>query len=155
MLSNLTVKLMDHGPNLRPQCKQVVDVVFPWLLGALQSEGRSIEPSLIHGDLWGQSVEVDTEIGETIVFDLGSTYAHNEIEFGTWRCSWAYYFASPVYMQLYQRHIKPSEPIKEGDDRNRLYSLHLTSITPRPPRECVKIHGSPTHVLLALNDISH
>jgi hypothetical protein len=82
-----------------------------------------------------QNVEVDMEIGETIVFDLGSTYAHNEIEFGTWRCSWAYYFASPVYMQRYQRHIKPPEPINEWDDQNRLYSLRLTSMTPQATQE--------------------
>lgn len=64
------------------------------------------------------------ETGDTILFDPGSTYAHNEMEFGTWRASWAYYFNSPVYMRLYQRHIEPSEPVEEWDDRNRLYSLH-------------------------------
>ncbi|KAI4194512.1 MAG: hypothetical protein LQ348_002625 [Seirophora lacunosa] len=82
-------------------CQQLINGVIPRLLGALQSDGR-----------------------ETVLFDPGSTYAHNEMEFGTWRCTWAFYFNSPIYMRLYQRHIKPSEPIDEWNDRNRLYSIH-------------------------------
>jgi protein-ribulosamine 3-kinase len=105
-------------------CAQLIAKVIPKLLGALQSDGRSIEPALIHGDLWEQNVGIDMETGDTILFDPGSTYAHNEMEFGTWRASWAYHFNSPVYMRLYQRHIEPSEPVEEWDDRNRLYSLH-------------------------------
>ncbi|OQE43171.1 hypothetical protein PENCOP_c003G07814 [Penicillium coprophilum] len=111
-------------PEFEDACKQIIDVVIPRLLGALQSEGRSIVPALIHGDLWEQNIGVDMATGETIVFDPGCTYAHNEMEFGTWRCSWAYYFNSPVYIRLYQRHIEPSQPVEEWDDRNRLYSLH-------------------------------
>jgi protein-ribulosamine 3-kinase len=111
-------------PEYDAACKQLIDCVIPRLLGALQSEGRSIEPALIHGDVWEQNVGIDMETGDTILFDPGCTYAHNEMEFGTWRCSWAYYFNSPMYMRLYQRHIEPSEPVEEWDDRNRLYSLH-------------------------------
>lgn len=64
-------------------CKQLIDAVIPRLLGALQSEGREIKPTLIHGDLWEKNVGRDTETGIIIVFDPGSTYAHNEMEFGT------------------------------------------------------------------------
>lgn len=111
-------------PEYDAACKQLIDVVIPRLLGALQSEGRRITPSLIHGDLWERNVGIDKETGETVVFDPGSTYAHNEMEFGTWRCSWAVYFNSSIFMRLYQRHIEPSEPAEEWDDRNRLYSMH-------------------------------
>ncbi|ROW06754.1 hypothetical protein VMCG_04188 [Cytospora schulzeri] len=105
-------------------CKQLIEVVIPRLLGALQSDGRDITPTLIHGDLWEKNVGIDMETGNIVVFDPGCTYAHNEMEFGTWRCSWAFYFNSPVYMRLYQNEIEPSEPVDEWDDRNRLYSLH-------------------------------
>jgi protein-ribulosamine 3-kinase len=98
--------------------------VIPRLLSALQSGSRSIEPVPSHGDLWEQNVGPDKETGEVIPFDPCSTYAHNEMEFGTRRCSRAYHFNSPVYMRLYQRHVEPSEPFDEWDDRNRLYSLH-------------------------------
>ncbi|KAJ5691112.1 Fructosamine kinase-domain-containing protein [Penicillium malachiteum] len=111
-------------PELDAACEQVINAVIPRLLGVLQSDGRSIEPVLIHGDLWEQNVGIDKETGQTIVFDPGCTYAHNEMDFGTWRCSWARQFRVPIYMELYQQHIKPSDPQNEWDDRNRLYSLH-------------------------------
>ena len=70
-VTKLTVKLMDHGPNLRPQCKQVTDGVFPWLLGALQFEGRSIEPSLINVDLWRQIVKSTWELEKSLFLIWG------------------------------------------------------------------------------------
>ena len=111
-------------PEYDAACKQMIDVVIPRLLGTLQTNGRDITPTLIHGDLWEQNVGIDIETGNTVVFDPGSVYAHNEMEFGTWRCSWAYHFNSPIYQRLYQRHFEPSEPAEEWDDRNRLYSIH-------------------------------
>jgi len=111
-------------PKYDAACKQLIDVVIPRLLGVLQSDGREITPTLIHGNLWEQNVGIDMDTGGTIVFDTGCTYAHNEMEFGTWRCSWAFHFNSPIYMRLYQRHFEPSDPAEEWDDRNRLYSIH-------------------------------
>lgn len=111
-------------PEYDAACKQLLDVVIPRLLGALQSEGRQITPTLIHGDLWEYNVGIDMETDEITLFDAGSVYAHNEMEFGTWRCSWAKYFNKPIYQQLYRRQIEPSAPAGEWDDRNRLYSLH-------------------------------
>ncbi|KAH6680768.1 Fructosamine kinase-domain-containing protein [Halenospora varia] len=113
-----------NWPEYDAACEQLLEVVIPRLLGVLQSEGRSITPTLIHGDLWEQNVGIDMETGDIILFDPGSVYAHNEMEFGTWRCSWAFHFNAPIYQRLYQRHIEPSEPAEEWDDRNRLYSLH-------------------------------
>ncbi|XXH00574.1 hypothetical protein Hte_006922 [Hypoxylon texense] len=111
-------------PEYDAACKQLIDAVIPRLLGALQSDGRKITPSLIHGDLWENNLGTDAETGETVLFDPGCIYAHNEMEFGTWRCTWARYFNKPIYMEMYQHHIKPSEPVEEWDDRNRLYSIH-------------------------------
>lgn len=111
-------------PEYDAACKQLIDVVIPRLLGALQSDGCEITPTLIHGDLWKRNVGVERETGEIVVFDPGSTYAHHEMEFGTWRCSWATYFNLPSYMRSYQRHLAPSESVEEWDDRNRLYSIH-------------------------------
>ncbi|KAI1772814.1 Fructosamine kinase-domain-containing protein [Hypoxylon cercidicola] len=111
-------------PEYDAACKQLINVVIPRLLGALQSEGRKVTPSLIHGDLWENNVGSHKETREAVLFDPGCTYAHNEMEFGTWRCTWASYFNTPIYMQMYQGLIKPSEPVEEWDDRNRLYSIH-------------------------------
>lgn len=111
-------------PEYDAACKQLIDVVIPRILGALQSDRRNIPPALIHGDLWERNIGIDKETGGPIVFDAGCTYAHNEMEFGTWRCTWASYLNLPTYKEQYQRHIKPSEPAEEWDDRNRLYSTH-------------------------------
>lgn len=114
----------DPWPEYDAACKQLIDVVIPRLLGALQSDGRDITPSLIHGDLWENNVGIDMETDRIIIFDPGCTYAHSEMEFGTWRCTWTSHFNSPAYMRHYQRQIEPSEPAEEWDDRNRLYSIH-------------------------------
>ncbi|KAK8027769.1 hypothetical protein PG991_004825 [Apiospora marii] len=97
-------------PEYDDACKQLIDHVIPRLLGVLQSEGRSIEPVLCHGDLWEGNVATDLETGKII-------------EFGTWRCSWATHFTSLEYASAYQRLIPPSEPTEEWDDRNRLYAI--------------------------------
>ncbi|KAL4963062.1 Fructosamine kinase-domain-containing protein [Aspergillus stella-maris] len=112
-------------PEFEAACDRTVNFVIPRLLGALQSDGRSIEPVLIHGDLWEQNIGLDMESGHSLAFDAGCVYAHNELEFGTWRCSWAYYFNLPAYQMYYRRYIQPSEPASEWDDRNRLYSMHI------------------------------
>ena len=107
-------------------CKQVIDHVIPRLLGALQSDGRSIDPVLVHMDLWEGNVARDLETGKLILYDPCCVYAHNEVEFGTWRCSWATHFNSPIYQMFYQRLIEPSEPVEEFDDRNRLYAARAS-----------------------------
>lgn len=113
-------------PEYDAACKQVMDHVIPRLLGALQSDGREIEPVLVHFDLWEGNVATDLETGKIITYDPGCMYAHNEIEFGTWRCSWATHFNSPIYQTLYQREIEPSEPVEEWDDRNRIYAARAS-----------------------------
>lgn len=48
------------------------------LLRPLETGGRSIRPTLIHGDLWHGNAETDAETGQPIIFDAASFYAHNE-----------------------------------------------------------------------------
>lgn len=53
--------------------------VIPRLLRPLESNGRRIKPSLVHGDLWcGNTGIVDKSTGEGIVYDPASFWAHNE-----------------------------------------------------------------------------
>jgi protein-ribulosamine 3-kinase len=54
--------------------------VIPRLLRPLQTGGRSIKPSLVHGDLWHGNVGVDMTSNEPILYDPCATYAHNECE---------------------------------------------------------------------------
>lgn len=54
--------------------------VIPRLLRPLQTGGRSIKPSLCHGDLWHGNVGVDMGTDEPILYDPCATYAHNECQ---------------------------------------------------------------------------
>lgn len=51
-------------PELAAACSQLIEVVIPRLLGALQSDGRGIKPSLIHGDLWEWNIGIDKQTGK-------------------------------------------------------------------------------------------
>jgi protein-ribulosamine 3-kinase len=95
--------------------------VIPLLLKPLQSEGRSIQPCLIHGDLWQENTGTDLLTGKTMIFDASVHYAHNEMELGMWRRD-VIRFGKPYFRQ-YLRNVPPSEPVEQWDDRNRLYSL--------------------------------
>lgn len=58
------------------------DKVIPRLLRPLETNGRRIEPSLVHGDLWcGNAGIVDGCTKEGIVYDPASFWAHNECKF--------------------------------------------------------------------------
>ncbi|KAI4864622.1 Fructosamine/Ketosamine-3-kinase [Hypoxylon rubiginosum] len=102
--------------------EQVITKVVPRLLVPLKWEGRPIEPSLIHGDLWDANVST-LESGEPIIYDAGSYYAHNEMEIGIWRVIYAKNLGDLAYKDAYFRSYPPAEPVEELDDRNRLYSL--------------------------------
>lgn len=69
-----------QGPN--EEIITLADAVFakvvPRLLRPLETGGRSIKPSLIHGDLWHGNVATDAETGEPVIFDAAGFYAHNE-----------------------------------------------------------------------------
>jgi protein-ribulosamine 3-kinase len=61
--------------------------------------------------------------GDTLLFDAGSYFAHNEMELGHWRCEFSSHFRSPVYTRQYLESFPAAEPLEEFDDRNRLYSI--------------------------------
>lgn len=54
------------------------DKVIPRLLRPLESEGRWIKPTLVHGDLWYANSGIDVDTNQPIIFDACSFYAHNE-----------------------------------------------------------------------------
>ena len=100
-----------HGvwPEFRHLCTLTLEKVIPRLLGPLQSEGRSIKPCLIHGNLWDENTATDMRNGEPFIFDAGSMYAHNEYEVGNWRAP-RHRLSDKAYMQSYQRNFPVSEP---------------------------------------------
>lgn len=58
----------------------IIDRVIPRLLRPLESNGRRVKPSLVHGDLWYANSGVENGTGKPLVFDACCFYAHNECE---------------------------------------------------------------------------
>jgi protein-ribulosamine 3-kinase len=52
--------------------------VIPRLLRPLQTGGRQLEPTLVHGDLWHGNIGIDMETDQPVLYDCCAIYAHNE-----------------------------------------------------------------------------
>lgn len=80
MRQALDLEMERKGPSeeLDVLSQALFSKVIPRLLRPLESEGRTVKPSLIHGDLWYANSGIDVETGETLVFDACCFYAHNE-----------------------------------------------------------------------------
>lgn len=61
--------------------------------------------------------------GNVYLFDAAVMYAHNEFEIGDWRCHYNK-IHNKIYTQTYLRKCRPSEPMEEWEDRNRLYCIY-------------------------------
>ncbi|ORY60896.1 Fructosamine/Ketosamine-3-kinase, partial [Pseudomassariella vexata] len=95
--------------------------VVPRLLRPLQTGGRSIKPTLVHGDLWHGNAQIDMTTEEVILFDSCCCYAHNELELHMMREP-RYRFTGD-YISKYKEVMQPSEPKEDFDDRNSLYAI--------------------------------
>ncbi len=72
------------GPSeeLNALLPDLFEKVVPRLLRPLESHGRKIQPSLVHGDLWyGNASIVDENTEEGIIYDPASFWAHNECKY--------------------------------------------------------------------------
>lgn len=143
----LELEIEAKGP--APEFDVLVPVLFgkviPRLLRPLESEGRSVKPSLVHGDLWYANSGIDVGTGESLIFDACSFYAHNECksrqqkqqnatkftkaytcmldedEFGQWRPICNRFGAE--YLAAYHSYIQISPPEEDYDGRLDLYKL--------------------------------
>ncbi|KAK4035333.1 Fructosamine/Ketosamine-3-kinase [Parachaetomium inaequale] len=110
--------------------------VIPRLLRPMESNGRRVQPCLVHGDLWFGNAAVVHGTGEPVVFDPAGFYAHNEYELGNWRPE-RNRFTRGGYFEAYHNHIHRTEPQEDYDDRNALYALrfNLHAATLFPDRD--------------------
>lgn len=86
----------------------VLTSVVPALLLPLQSNGRTIKPSLVHGDCWDGNTAMG-EDGRAYFFDVDSFYAHNEYELGDWRAE-RHKLSRGDYVEAYKKLVPVSEP---------------------------------------------
>jgi len=123
----LDVEVNGFWQELDDAMQTTLQKLIPRLLNPLTAEGRTIKPSLIHGDLWESNIGTDVETGEIYIYDACAYYAHHEKEVGIWRCE-HHQMHDEEYRNEYFKNYEPSEPIEEFDDRNRLYSVETLLI---------------------------
>ena len=123
----------------------IFDRVIPRLLRPLESNGRSVKPSLVHGDLWYANSGIDAEGGESLIFDACCFYAHNECRYHVLPCLWislkdltnvdraridefgqwkpACNRFDDKYLEAYHQRVNRSAPEEDYDGRLDLYKL--------------------------------
>ncbi|OQU95506.1 hypothetical protein CLAIMM_01695 [Cladophialophora immunda] len=116
-----------HGEEMRQLHHVVLGKVIPRLLRPLETGGRDIKPTMVHGDLWDGNTSVDATTGKPVIFDASGMYAHNEYELGAWNLSRHRIYRS--YIEEYRKHFPASPPAEDFEDRLILYQLrfNLTS----------------------------
>ncbi|OGM41991.1 hypothetical protein ABOM_009497 [Aspergillus bombycis] len=125
MALDLEIKAKGPDPELDHLIPILFDKVIPRLLRPLESDGRSVKPSLVHGDLWYGNSGIDVPTGESLVFDACSFYAHNEYEFGQWRpvCN----RFGEEYLAAYHSYVQKSASEEDYDGRLDLYKLRFNT----------------------------
>ncbi|KAL9580325.1 MAG: hypothetical protein Q9212_004562 [Teloschistes hypoglaucus] len=121
---------LDHNgpwPRYEKVASRTVQKVVPRLLGALEADGRSVEPVLTHGDLWEGNIATEKGTGKTLLIDAAAYYAHHEMEIGMWRCQ-RHAIHDPKFRDAYLDRMPKDEPKDEWDDRNRLYCVKMNVI---------------------------
>lgn len=112
-----------HGPceEFQEMMPALFEKVVPRLLRPLETEGRTLQPALCHGDLWDGNVSVDFKNGQPYAFDPSAFWGHNEYDLYMWRGE--RYKFSRAFRKEYHTHFPVSPPEDDWDDRNLLYTL--------------------------------
>ncbi|KAF8847884.1 hypothetical protein BDZ45DRAFT_778411 [Acephala macrosclerotiorum] len=112
---------------------EMMQKVIPRLLRPLETEGRSVTRTLMHGNLWAGNVSIDGKTGKPVIFNGTPLWGHNEYELGPWRCFG--HKIDQTYIEEYIKDFPASEPTEDFDDRVALYSLrfdlHTSSLYPK------------------------
>ncbi|KAI1767823.1 Fructosamine/Ketosamine-3-kinase [Hypoxylon sp. FL1150] len=122
------IEAKGYDPEFDVLVPAVFGRVIPRLLRPLESDGRSVKPSLVHGDLWYANSGTDANTDNPIIFDACSFYAHNEYEFGQWRPTCNKF--GPDYLEAYHKYVRISEPVEDYDGRLDLYKLRFNTHVP-------------------------
>ncbi|KAH8881086.1 hypothetical protein GQ53DRAFT_702998 [Thozetella sp. PMI_491] len=108
-------------PELELVFRRAQSHLIPRLIGELERDGRSVKPTLIHGDLWEGNCRVEEGTEDPYIFDCAAYYGHNEMEMGIWVAE-RHELRNKKFRKQYQLHCPASEPQAEWEDRIMLYS---------------------------------
>ena len=129
-------KSQGSDPEVQKLCEATLSKVVPRLLRPLETGGRTIQPRLVHGDIWDGNVSTDVVTDTPVIFDATCIYAHNEsksfikhnrsaltsiVELAPLRP--VRHRMGKPYIKAYFKHFPISDPEEDQDDRNALYCL--------------------------------
>ncbi|TRM65877.1 Fructosamine/Ketosamine-3-kinase [Schizophyllum amplum] len=80
----------------------------------------SIEPVILHGDLWSGNAGTDKATGEPAIFDPSSFYGHNEFDLAIARVFGGF---RPSFYNAYHKHFPKAEPADQYELRMALYEM--------------------------------
>ncbi|OQE93095.1 hypothetical protein PENNAL_c0006G01069 [Penicillium nalgiovense] len=88
----LDLEIKKKGPSMELDLlsRALFEKVIPRLLRPLESDGRVVKPSLVHGDLWYANSGINVDTDQPLVFDACSFFAHNECRFSSGKFAPAY-----------------------------------------------------------------
>ena len=69
-----------HSSELERLAEAMCKTVIPRLLGPMESEGRALKPTLVHGDLWHGNVGINSRTGTVVLYDCCAFFGHHECE---------------------------------------------------------------------------
>ncbi|RYP41918.1 hypothetical protein DL767_000655 [Monosporascus sp. MG133] len=121
--ANLTYAQQERGKDseLEEVAEQFIQKVIPRLLRPLQTGGRTIKPTLCHGDLWDGNIQIDVETKQPILFDSCCFYGHNEMDL---QCMGdPRYALSMEFIDMYKNEVGASDPQEDFYDRHDLYAI--------------------------------
>lgn len=100
-----------------------IEKVVPRLLRPLQTGGRTIKPSLCHGDLWDGNIQMDIDTQKRVVFDPCPFYGHHEMDLQCMQSP--RYNIGRNFINEYVN-VGESEPREDLDDPNALYAVSVS-----------------------------
>ncbi|KAJ4300150.1 hypothetical protein N0V88_002819 [Collariella sp. IMI 366227] len=125
-----THKGEEGGDDMQRLRKGIMDKVIPRLLRPLETEGRTLTPTLVHGDLWDGNASVDGTTGQSMFFDATPLWAHNESQLADELAPWwlLRHEMTDAYIEEYKRHYDPAEPSEDFESRGALYALAIATM---------------------------
>lgn len=136
-------KVQGADEEMRQLREGLMTKVIPRLLRPLETDGRTLTPTLVHGDMWQGNLAVDKASGRPIIFDATPLYAHHECkhsapcdetsnslplyppdEMGPWwptRHRLARDYVAGYYKAWYGK----AQPTEEFEDRIALYAMQV------------------------------
>ncbi|EXA38071.1 hypothetical protein FOVG_12070 [Fusarium oxysporum f. sp. pisi HDV247] len=120
---DLEIEMKGNSDELDVLSEALFKKVIPRLLRPLESDGRTVKPSLVHGDLWHANAGIDAQSNQPLIFDACCFFAHSEYEFGQWRPACNRF--GDEYIAAYNKLAQISAPKEDFEGRLDLYRLRF------------------------------